>query len=283
MFDKTSTLLSVALVTLATTRDARAQDPDVEAEPTVAASTAGADQLTLPRSRLLVDAFVEMSLSSGAAFKPFSLSPDLWYGATDDITIGLVHSGVGATGFIGTAGDALCLAGSANLCPDVYPGFGVDARYKLKTGTFPWAVGGGLYVRHFDPFQLAIKLGAVGRWTSGKIAVELAPNLFFGLTNRAPEAAPMVVVASNQEVLNFPLTALYGVTPKVSVALQTGVMLPFQNAGDSYAIPLSIGGHFRATADLSVNLAFSLPKLVGGGATTGFDVRSLTLGGTYAF
>lgn len=281
MLAKTSTCISVVLGATLAAAPARAQEPEPEAAATASATT-GTDQLTLPRSRLLLDAFVGINLSSGAAFKPLSLSPDIWYGATDDITVGLIHSGVGQTGFLGAVGTSLCLTGSSNGCSDVYRGVGVDVRYKLKTGAFAWAAGGGLYVRAFDPFQLAIKLGAIGRWTSGKMAVELAPNLFFGLTNRAPDV--MVVGATgNEETLNLPVTGLYALTPKASVAVQTGVQLPLQNTGDTYAIPLSIGGHFLATPDLSVNLAFSLPKLVGGGEGTGFDARVLTLGGTYAF
>jgi hypothetical protein len=281
MLAKTTTWMSVALcLTLAGARAASAQEAETEA---VATATAGTDQLTLPRSRLVLDAFVGINLSSSQVFKPFSISPDIWYGATDMITVGLIHSGLGATGFLGTPGTALCLTGSSNGCPDFYPGFGVDVRYKLKTGAFAWAADGGLYVRAIDPFQLAIKLGAIGRWTKDKIAVELAPNLFFGLTNRSPEPVMMVVVAGNQEVLNLPVTGLYAVTPKASVALQTGLVLPFQSTGDTYAVPLSIGGHFLATPSLNVNLAFTLAKLIGGGEATGFDTRTLTLGGTYAF
>ncbi|HZJ66624.1 MAG TPA: hypothetical protein VFD36_24125, partial [Kofleriaceae bacterium] len=100
-------------------------DPDSEAKPEAgpAAGADGADQLTLPKGRLLLDASLIASLVSGAEFKPFSLSPDVWYGVTDDITAGLVHSGVGTTGFIGSAGESLCVSGSAN-CGDLYKNAG---------------------------------------------------------------------------------------------------------------------------------------------------------------
>jgi hypothetical protein len=281
MIDKTLALTGFVLCTTLATAHA---DPDPETTPPATPAMAeGADQLTLPRGRLLLDAFVEINLSTDLVFKPFSISPDVWYGATDDITVGLVHSSVGTSGFIGGVGDSLCLAGSSNGCGDVYSNVGLAARYKLKTGPLAWAADGGLFIRHFDPFQLAIKLGIVGRWSSGKLAVELAPNLFFGLTNRTPDAMAMVVVAGNQEVLNLPVTALYTVAPKIAVAVQLGLQLPFQNTGDTYAVPLSIGAHYHVNESLGANLAFSLPRLVGGGDGTGFDGRTLTLGGTYAF
>ena len=283
MLYKTTTFVCVVIG--ATLSTARADtDPNTEPATNATAAVEGADQLTLPQGRLLLDAFVEINLSDGAVFKPFSISPDVWYGATPELTVGLVHSAVGASGFIGGVGTALCLSGSANGCGDVYPGVGVEARYKLTTGMLAWAADGGLYVRHFDPFQLAIKIGAAGRWHSGPLAVEVTPNLFFGVTNRAPAAMGTVVVTTNEEILNLPVTALYSVIPKAQVALQVGVVLPFQNAGDTFAIPLSIGGHYQATADLNVNLAFSLPLLAGGSLQpTGVDARTLTLGGTYAF
>lgn len=262
-------------------------EPAFEAPPAVAAAAgaAGADQVTLPKGWLLLDAFAEINLSSGAVFQPFSISPDLWYGVTDDVTVGLVHSAAGRSGFIGGVGDALCLTGEDNGCPDVYPGFGFDARYRLETGALVWAAEGGLYVRHLaDPFQLAIKLGAVGRWQSGGLAIELAPNLFIGLTNRTPTVtvgAP--AVAPNREVLDLPVTALYSVTPAITAAVQLGIALPLEDTGDAYAIPLSLGGHYRVDDRLDLTLAFSLPRLFGGGPQTGFDARSLTLGGTYAF
>jgi hypothetical protein len=219
-------------------------------------------------------------------FKPFSLSPDLWYGATDDITVGLVHSGLGASGFIGGVGDALCLTGTSGGCGKLYPGVGLDVRYKLTTGDLAWAADGGLYARALDPFQLAIKLGIAGRWHSGQLAVELLPNLFLGLTNRSPAAMMVgtmtVAAATNQEVLSVPVTGLYSLTPQLALALQLGVVLPIENLGDGYAIPLSIGGHYQATESLNLNLAISLPRLVAK-APSGFDARTLTLGGTYAF
>ena len=285
MLDKTSTFVCVVLCgVLSSTTAAADQEPETEAVSTPAASAEGAEQLTLPRGRLLLDAYFEASLVSGGEFQPFAISPDLWYGATDKITVGFVHSAVGASGFIGGATTSLCLTGETGGCAALYPGFGIDARYQLKTGSFAWAADGGLYIRHFDPFQLALKIGAVGRWHSGKMALELLPNVFFGLTGRDAATVGTVSIAGNQEVFDLPLTFLYALTPRVAVALQSGIMLPFQNAGDFYAIPVSLGAHFHVNDSLNVNLAFTLTALAGGNLQpTGFDGRSLTLGGTYAF
>jgi hypothetical protein len=242
----------------------------------------GPDQLTMPKRKLLVDAFVELNLSKDTAFEPVSIAPDVWYGATDDLTLGLVHSSIGATGVIGGVGDALCITGSSNGCESVYPGVGIDARYRLKGG---WAIDGGLFVNDFDPFALAIKLGLVGRHRiSEKLAFEAQPNVFIGLTERDATADGMGVVtyAGNEEILSVPVTAAYLAAPKITLSGQLALQTPFSEAGDNWSLGLSIGGRYRASDHLDLGLAFSLPLLAGGGDGTGADARSITLGVGYA-
>ncbi|HMG54597.1 MAG TPA: hypothetical protein VK601_13965 [Kofleriaceae bacterium] len=260
-------------------------EPESEAKPPDAAAGAdGTDQLTLQKGRLVVNGFVEISLSTDAVFKPFSISPDAWYGVTDDITAGLVHSATAVSGFIGGVGDALCLAGESGGCAEVYPGVGFEARYKLKLGGFAAAAEGGLLIQHLgDPFAFALKAGGIARWHQGKIAVEVQPNLIIALSNRGSTTTGGITISGNRDFLNLPITGMYALTPMIWAALQVGVALPFEDTGDAYRLPLSIGGHYRVNDMLSVSLAFSLPALVGGGSGTGADSRSLTLGGSYAF
>src|SRR5689334_1278740 len=245
MFDKTSTFVCVALGATLVSLPASAQPAtEPEAAASSPAGPEGAASVTLPKGRALLDAFLGINLVSGAEAKPISLSPDVWYGVNDDITAGLVHSAVGSTGFIGGVVTSLCLTGTDNGCPKLYDNVGVDVRYRLKTGNLAYAAEGGLYVLSFDPdFRLAVKLGLVGRWQQGKIAVEFAPNLFVGATGRTiGEGATEVTV--NGETLNLPFTGLYEITPKISAALQLGAVVPFEQTADTYRIPLSIGGHF---------------------------------------
>jgi hypothetical protein len=231
----------------------------------------GADQMVMPKSKLLVDAFVEINLSKGAAFKPVSISPDLWYGVTDDLTLGLVHSGIGASGVIGGVGDALCITGKSNGCETVYQGLGIDARYRLKGG---FAVDGGLYVNDFDPFMLGLKLGIVGRHRfAPKVALEVQPNLYIGFTERD---------AGNKEALAIPVTLALGLAPKLTAYAQLAFVTPFSNAGDLWLLAASIGARYRVSDHLDLGLAFSLPALAGGPDGTGVDARSITLGVSYA-
>ena len=286
---KTTLLWAVFGASLLAARASAQPEPEPAGEAPPAAAAPGAeagDDLTLPKGRLVLNAFLEINLSTDAVGKPISLSPDVWYGVTPEITAGLVHSAVGRSGFIGFTGgtgSALCLTGSDNGCADFYPGFGLEARYKLKTGMFSWAAEGGLMFNHLsDPLRFGLKLGAVGRWHSGQIALELEPSLYIGITNRSQDVLGMSV-AFNRDVLGIPATVLYAIDPKISVSGQLGIVLPLEDAGDTYSVPLSIGGHYHVNESLTATLAFSLARLIGGGSGTGFDTRVLTLGGTYAF
>ena len=271
MLEKTTALVCVALGAMLST--ARADD-DTESKPAAeaTASADGGDQLTLPKGRLLLNAFLGVNLNEVG--KPISLSPDIWYGVTDDITVGLVHSGVGASGFIGVVGTSLCLTGADNGCANLYSNVGADIRYKLKNGMLAYAVDAGVFVADVNAGSLTLvaKLGAVARWHSGPLAVEVQPNAAIGITNRD------AVV----DTINLPATVLYTVAPKIDVAGQTGFVLPLKDTGNTYALPLSIGAFFHVNESLTANAAFSLPRLIAGSAG-GTDFRTLTLGGTYAF
>jgi hypothetical protein len=245
------------------------------------ATASDTDGFVVPKGKLVLDAQLEINLSSGNAFKPVSLAPDLWYGVTDDITLGLVHSSLGETGFIGAAGDSLCLTGSSDGCAHVYNKVGLDGRIRLKR---PLALDVGLYVNSFsDPFQLDAKIGLDARWAWDKLSLELQPSIFIGLTNRAPKDAMGNPIPSeaNSETLFIPATVAYRVAPKADLALQAGLVLPFTDTSNTWSVPISLAARFAATPKLGIGLAFTFLDLIGGASTA--DDRSLTLGGTYAF
>jgi hypothetical protein len=291
---KTSMLVCVVLS--ASLSNARADDenpvtaPGTPSTPPAAAGE-GVDQMVLPKGRALLDVFAQINLSSGAVFKPFTLTPDLWYGVTPEVTVGLVHSTVGATGFMGfgaIAGDSLCLTGSTSGCEHPYRNVGFDVRYGLKKGTTPLAFDGGLFIDDFSPFQLSLKLGLAGRYESGKIALEYMPEIFIALTNRGNTT--VVGARANNDEFGLPVTLLYKATPQVALSLQTGVLVPFENAGADYFVPLTLGGHYTVSTSLTLTLAFALPILTGGTAfhpamgtdLTGVNARALIIGGAYA-
>jgi hypothetical protein len=239
-------------------------------------------QMTLPAGRIFVQTTIEMSLSRDAALQPVSIAPDLWYGLTDIITIGLVHSGRAATGLLGGAGSGLCVTGSEGGCYRVYDNVGAVGRYHFyRQGDLTASAEGGVFAQSFDPFTLAIKAGALGRWQRGNLAAEVAPSVFVGLTQRDVQGG--VAIESNKETLILPATVMFTAMPKLGVAAQAGLVLPFAEAADAYSVAVSIGAQYLVTPKILVDGAISLPYLVGGDAlATGIDVRTFTLGVGYA-
>lgn len=239
-------------------------------------------QLTLPGGKLFLDAFLELSLSKDAVFKPVSLAPDLWYGINDDLTLGLVHSARGATGVFGNAGDGICFTGKSNGCAKpngdarIYDNVGIDARYQLlRKSSISLAADGGLYVNSFDPFMLSFKLGALARFYKGAFSFELDPSLFLGVTERD---------SGNKEVFTAPATFMYAVLPKLGIAAQFALTVPFVDTGLTM-FGASLGAQYFITDQLILDAVFSLPAMMAGELVPaeGVDARTLTLGVAYAF
>ena len=240
-----------------------------------AATTTDEPQLTLPGGKVFLDAFVEVSLSKDLAFKPVSLAPDVWYGVSDDLTLGLVHSGRGATGLWGKSGDGLCFTGESKGCPKVYNNLGVDARYHLwRKGGMAFAADGGLYAMSLDPFKLSLKLGGIAHFGFGAFSVEAGPNIFIGITKRSE---------GNKEELTIPVTFMYALPMRLGIAAQVGAWIPFRDTAYTM-LGGSLGVQYFATDKLILDAVFSLPALVGGSAVPdGVDIRTFTLGVAYAF
>jgi len=90
-------------------------------------------------------------------------------------------------------------------------------------------------------------------------------------------------LGANKEVIAAPVTIVYGLNEKVGLLAQLSLLMPFENAGDSYAVGFALGGNYAINKQLSLELIFALPLVLTGGDGGGVDFRTLTLGGAYAF
>jgi hypothetical protein len=273
-----------ALLLLATSGAARAQSEGTEFELALPQSDPTKERLrmTLPEGRLLVQAFIQMSLSSDLVLKPLSLSPDVWYGLTDDLSLGLAHSAAGTGGLYGAAGTSLCLTGADNGCADVYRNVALLGRYSLLDTGVGLAAQGGLVIGALDPLTLSLQLGVAGRWEMAPIAVVFQPSIQIGLTERESE---VMGVPGNTEVITLPVAVMYDVMPELSVGLQTGVSMLLEDVGNTWVVPISLGGRYLVTPAIWAELVFSLPAVVQGAESEAgaFDTRTLTLGGGTVF
>ncbi|ACY17712.1 hypothetical protein [Haliangium ochraceum] len=226
-------------------------------------------RMTLPEGMFLVQGYLEINLSADAALQPVSLAPDVWYGLTDVISLGLLHSAVASSGFYGGVGSSLCLVGDSNGCAGVYRNVGLAGRYNLSETELSMAVEGGLFAGDIDPLLLGLKVGVVGRYRLDPVALLFQPSFSLGLTERD---------AGNGDVFNLPVGVMFELSPAIALALQTGLSLGLEDPAELWQVPLTLGGRYALGNGIWVDAAFSLPAVAGGGEATGFDLRTLTLG-----
>ncbi|MFN2169452.1 MAG: hypothetical protein ACK2U9_24740, partial [Anaerolineae bacterium] len=212
------------------------------------------------------------NLSADMVAKPFSIAPDIWYGVSPKLTVGLVHSGYGATGFYGGAGKGLCLAGEDNGCAEVYDNVGVEAKFLvLGDGPLSLAANGGIHVLSLsDPMFLDLKVGVIGNYNMNKLNIGFAPNIFIGLTERD----------FNKEALAVPVYVMFQANPKLGAGVQTGISGPLDGFGDFYRIPVTIFAKYAVNPKICAGLAFSFDNLAGKDGSA--DYRSLNLMVGYA-
>ena len=100
-----------------------------------------------PAGQLWIRTLVGINASKGFFAKPFSIAPDVFYGVSDKLQVGLVHNGPLGWQTPGFFPSGLCLAGKENGCPKVYNNVGFDALYSLMTGSTDLSFHGAVYLR----------------------------------------------------------------------------------------------------------------------------------------
>jgi len=221
------------------------------------AEAAGGHSMVVAQGKIKVNVGVLLNLSDSSVAKPLSINPDIVYGVMPKLDVGVYHTPMGVTGFWDGAGGGICVTGTDNGCAKVFNGPTVlGANYEvMNDGKLAIAASGGVAATTFDPFGLALKAGINGSFTTGKIMVKFAPNIFLGLTERD---------SGNKEILNVPVAVGFGVNEQLHVGVQTGIRGPLDGFGDAYTVPLSLGAMYAVNANLGVAATFGFNALVNG-------------------
>lgn len=239
-----------------------------------APSALHAGGVTLPAGKLNVHAALEVNLGQDAVAKPLSLAPDVAYGVSDDLTVSLIHSTFGITGFRGTAGRGLCLSGEDGGCANLYDNVGVEAMYALTAGELSVAALGGVHALSLDVGLYDLKAGVRVRWSKAKVAVISTPAVTVELAERD----------LNKDRLWLPIAAQYKATPELAVGGSTGLKAPLDGFGDAWEVALGAYATYAISPALTLGGSFVFGKLVGGAddTLTGPEFRALQLWAAYA-
>lgn len=245
-----SRAIAIAVAMFGSTAPARAGGPAVAA-PGGPDDIVGRD-VVLAREAGEAAATIELNLSKRYEWDPVSVAPDLWFGVTDLITVGLIHSSR-ATGVI-DAGNGLCSTGTAHGCPAAYDNIGVDGRYALRRGWLAIAARVRAIATSFDPFKPSVRPGALIRLHRGRFGVIADPHLQLGLSRRDE---------GNRDWLRIPLWAAIQPARGVAIALRTGIDGELATFADTFAVPIGLDVTVRITARIELTAFVGFPTLLG--------------------
>lgn len=222
-----------------------------------------------PKGMLSARITLGINMSADLVGKPISLAPDIYYGVSDRLQLGLVHTG--PMGWQSRPGLGLCLTGEDNGCAAVYDNVGFDVMYGLAfAGALHLSAHGTLYVPSFDPSSLVLALGA-----AGKYHVNDAVSLYFD-----PQIG---IVVSDRDVaddaLYVPLELQYQAGAPNTLKLLTGLVGSLSDFGDTLQVPVGVGAVRNVTERVDLGARFSFDNLLGKqlDGTGRADARSLAL------
>jgi hypothetical protein len=211
---------------------------------------------------LLVDA------TKNSFGEPTSLAPDLFYGVSDNVQIGLLHTG--PMGWQSRPGFGLCLTGTPE-CPKVYNNVGLDLMYGLLYGDFHLSLHSSLFLLPIaDPTGVMWTIGLTGKFHfTDVVALFFDPQVGVMLSNRD----------LYKERLFIPVELQFQVGAAVSLKVLSGVTGQLSALGDTYWVPLGLGLVGNVSRHVDLGVRFSFDNLLGnvptGVART--DIRSLAL------
>jgi len=221
-----------------------------------------------------IDGDLAVGLSSGATGKPINIVPNVYYGATPTLTVGLAHNP--GSEIFQTFGRGLCLSGTSGNCAKVYNNISLDGLFSFsRSATMDLGAHAGLDFLQFSPdMLLSVRVGVKGKTLAGPLVIVFDPSVNIGATKRD---------AGNKEILQIPVRLGFMATPQLnvgaSVALVGFLDPPVGGFGDSYTIPVGAGATFDVNSNISARGQFTFSNLAGKGGTA--DARAFSLGAVY--
>ena len=226
---------------------------DAPASTAPAGHDAVARGVQAPARMLAIRIGLGLALDKDNAGEPISIMPDIAYGVTDDLQLGIVHTG--PMGDQTRPGAGLCLTGEDGGCPNVYDNIGFDAMYRLVAKpNVHLSAHGSIYATSIDAGTSMLTIGAAAKYhANDRIAVFADPQLGFQLTDRD----------ILDDALFLPVEVQFQVAPPTSARLLTGIAGSLSNFGDTYIAPLGVGVTQNLTPVVDVGARFSFDNLLG--------------------
>lgn len=205
------------------------------------------------------------------AFEPIILAPELRYGLSGELQLGITHA---FHSFFPPAG--LCVSGEENKCPKVYNAIGGEVEYALtRGGNLNLSARGGLTIGRFDPdFALGATAGLEIRFRGGSVAFIVDPNVYIGIMER--DTFPFGMEGNTHpDYLFLPATLQYQVNTQTAFYLESGLNTPLKDMGDLFQIPAGVGAIYALNNRMDAGLELYFANVAGNdfGTNEKFDER----------
>jgi hypothetical protein len=243
----------------------------------------------VPQGRLSLNGLLAVNMSaadmdgSSNIADPVSLVPDIFYGLSSSLTLGLAHSYEAISGFWKYGDDyshSICIVGT---CGRPYRATALLVRWAMTDGENPLVLDTGLeFVPLWDPTAIRIKAGVRGSTFLSKLRIDYMPHVRLTALDDVSNIDPFKGDETNH-VIALPVTLGYPLSDAFWMRLQTGVLSEFSDflkPFDAYEIPLGVGGLYRVDAGFWAGANFNFANILGVGGTA--DARSLQLVVAYA-
>lgn len=202
-----------------------------------------------------------LNLSENSDFEPFHFPIHVYFGVTDDLTLGITHD-----------------LGLCPNCDNPYNDIGMGLLYGIvREPSFELDLHlTAPLINSFDPFFLSVRGGVLGRVNfSNLVAMVFDPSLKIGLTNRAVENG------NNKEYLYLPVWVYFQATHALVPFVGTAIHGPLEDFGDAVQVPLE--GGMVISVNQNVDLGFVLTFLNLFGAGGDLDFVELGFVGRFRF
>lgn len=189
---------------------------------------------------------------------PVFLAPHVYFGVTNDLTLGITHQ------------DGFCITG----CGDrVYRDAGFGLLYNLvRAANFELDLNTGLQVRNFDPFTMGAKGGVLGRLSFASVGFVFDPSLYVGFNRRDQ---------GNRQQLVLPFWFYFQVTRVVVPFVGAMVVAPIDYYNDGTSVPVEGGVIFSVSRDVDLGAYLRFTNLAGDGGS--FDGREIGMLARFRF
>lgn len=215
-----------------------------------------APSLVLDENHFAAALTFEANLAPLQVGSPASLAPDLWYGITPDLTVGVIHSdaSIDRVPVFFEPGETICIRLETVSCPRHYHGSGVDGLYAIERGPLEVALHARFLIRDVDPIKPALTLGSTLRWRHRWLSIVGDPFVQLGLANTA---------AGNRAELWLPVTFAFAPIARASLELHTGYNTDLAVWNDGYYVPVLVRVRGRVTEQLDVGAGVGFASVIG--------------------